>query len=88
MRRNPDIQLSKPFLPNLFLSLEVGRSRAIGCVNANSKERVSVARPTVFPGAGDADCVFGDAAKALAQLGGGLIEFLGFNIRAVVIVQR
>jgi hypothetical protein len=52
--------------PDLFLGLEEGVVRRIIGVYAYAQKVIPVSRAAVFPGAGDANRVLGNASEALA----------------------
>src|SRR5262249_52303930 len=65
VRDDPDVDLLKAGFPDLFAGLEEGLGRWIVGVDANAEKIVAVAGAAVFPGAGYAARVLGDAAEAL-----------------------
>jgi hypothetical protein len=85
---DPNVDLLKAIFPDLFQILKESEGGGIVGIDADANELVPVPRATLFPGAGDANGILGDAAEALAQFLGGLIKSLCFNFRTVIIGQR
>ena len=75
-------------LPRALELLEERCGGWVAGIDAEAEQLVAVAGAAVLPGAGDADRVLRDAAEALAQLLGGLVELFRLDERAVVLVQR
>ena len=88
MSGNPNVKLPEALFPEFFLGFQESGSARVRAVNANAEERIAVTCPAVLPGAGYPDGILGDTAEALAELFRSPVEFLRFDLGAVVIVQR
>ena len=63
---DPDVDLLEASFPDVFLGTEEYPGLWIVRVDPDAEKIVAVASAAVFPGAGDANCVLGDAAEAVA----------------------